>query len=41
MSDNLIITVTSMVASIILESRANGIKEEELKAKAAWLFDEI
>mmetsp|Transcript_39105 Transcript_39105/g.37428 ORF Transcript_39105/g.37428 Transcript_39105/m.37428 type:complete len:194 (+) Transcript_39105:175-756(+) len=41
LSDNLITTVTSMVSAVILESRKQGIKEEELKEKVGWLFGEI
>ncbi len=41
MSDNLIVTGTSMLSSIILESRNQAISEERLKAKATWLFQEI
>ena len=41
MSDNVIITGTSMLSAIILENRREGVKEDELKTKSVWLFNEI
>jgi glycerol-3-phosphate O-acyltransferase len=41
LSDNLIIMSTSLVSSIILESRKTSFNEDQLRKKVTWLYHEI